>query len=63
MAWTWSPYGGFLNELGFYDRGGSVVIFNTGAIGGIVASVVLGPRYGRFMPKTDVERIKAGGKE
>lgn len=63
LAWCWSPYGGFLNELGFFDRGGSVVIFYSGAIGGLVGSVVVGPRYGRFMKKADVQRIKAGGSE
>jgi Amt family ammonium transporter len=63
MAWTWSPYGGYLKGQGFYDRGGSIVIFYTGAIGGLVGSVVLGPRYGRFMSKADIERVRAGGAE
>ena len=53
MAWAWSPYGGFLRELGFYDRGGSILIFYCGAVGGLVGSVVVGPRYGKFMSKID----------
>ena len=63
MSWAWSPYGGWLGNYGYFDRGGSVIIFNTAAIAGIVASVVLGPRYGRFMSKADVEKIRAGGAE
>lgn len=34
-----------------------MVIFNTGATAGIVGSLVLGPRYGRFMPKNDENKI------
>lgn len=63
MSWTWSPYGGFLRDLGFFDRGGSIVIFYTGALAGIVGSVVVGPRYGKFMSKKDREKITTGGKE
>jgi ammonia channel protein AmtB len=52
-----------LQNLGFFDRGGSIVIWCAGALGGLVASVVVGPRYGKFMKKADVERIKGGGKD
>jgi ammonia channel protein AmtB len=27
MNWTWNLQGGYLRNLGFFDRGGSVVIF------------------------------------
>lgn len=27
LSWTWNMQGGFLWNLGYYDRGGSVVIF------------------------------------
>jgi membrane associated rhomboid family serine protease len=37
--------------MGFFDRGGSIIIFHIGALGGMVGSVVVGPRYGRFMKK------------
>jgi len=39
------------------DRGGCIVIFHTGAIAGIIGAIVVGPRYGRFMPKNDEQKI------
>ena len=57
MAFTWNLEGGWLRSLGYFDRGGSVVIFQTGATAGIIGSLVLGPRYGRFMPKNDENKI------
>ena len=63
MSWAWNLQGGFLRNLGFFDRGGSVIIFQTGALAGLIGTVVLGPRYGRFMKKADMERIKGGGRE
>jgi ammonia channel protein AmtB len=52
-----------LRNLGFFDRGGTVIIFLTGSLSGLIGSVVIGPRYGRFMKKGDMERIKGGGRE
>lgn len=49
--------------MGFYDRGGTVIIFLAGSLAGLIGTVVLGPRYGRFMKKADMERIKGGGRE
>ena len=63
MSWAWNLQGGFLRNLGFYDRGGTVIIFLTGSLAGLIGTVVLGPRYGRFMKKADMERIKGGGRE
>ena len=34
-----------------------------GALGGLVGSVVVGPRYGKFMTSKDIDKIKAGGKD
>lgn len=63
MSWAWNLQGGFLRNLGFYDRGGTVIIFLAGSLAGLIGTVVLGPRYGRFMKKADMERIKGGGRE
>lgn len=63
MMWAWNLDGGFLRNLGYYDRGGSVIIFNTGALAGLIGTIVIGPRYGKFMPKKIVDRIIAGGKD
>jgi|LauGreDrversion4_2_1035121.scaffolds.fasta_scaffold261634_1 Amt family ammonium transporter len=57
MSWTWNQQGGFLSNLGFIDRGGCTVIFHTAGIVGIIGAIVVGPRYGRFMAKTDEKRI------
>jgi Amt family ammonium transporter len=53
MCWTWNLQGGWLRALGFFDRGGSIVIFHTGALAGIIGTLVLGPRYGRFIKKIE----------
>lgn len=60
--------GGFLRRLGYFDRGGSVVIFQTGSLAGILGAIILGPRYGLFMKKTNEENSgtavgNAGGPE
>jgi Amt family ammonium transporter len=62
MSWAWNLQGGFLRDLGFFDRGGSVIIFQSGAIAGIIGAIILGPRYGRFMTKNDQERITSSSK-
>lgn len=51
MCWVWNLQGGWLSNLNFFDRGGSVVIFGMGGIGGLVGAIVVGPRYSRFMKK------------
>lgn len=63
MSWAWNLQGGFLRNLGYFDRGGSVIIYQTGALAGLIGTVVLGPRYGKFMNKIDMEKIKGGGRE
>ena len=55
--------GGFLHDLGYFDRGGSVVIFQTGALAGVIGAIVVGPRYGLFELKEVAEKISAGGKK
>ena len=63
FSWAWNLQGGFLRNLGFFDRGGSVVIFQTGALAGIIGSIVLGPRYGKFMKKAEELKLVTGGKD
>jgi len=53
LAWAWNLEGGFLKSLDFMDRGGTVIIFHTAAVAGIIGAIVVGPRYGRFMPKNE----------
>ena len=45
-AWIWG--GGWLNEMGFHDFAGSGVVHLTGGISGLVGTIVIGPRFGRF---------------
>ena len=54
MCWAWNLQGdgGYLRKLGYFDRGGSVIIFQTGAIAGIIGAIIVGPRYGLFMKKS-----------
>ncbi len=44
--WTWG--GGWLNELGFHDFAGSVIVHAVGGFAGLAGAIVLGPRIGRF---------------
>ncbi len=46
--WKWG--GGWLNELGFYDFAGSLVVHALGGFAGLAGAIVLGPRIGRFNP-------------
>ena len=39
------------------DRGGSVVIFHTAGVAGIIGAIVVGPRYGRYMAKSEETKI------
>ena len=44
--WKWG--GGWLDQLGFYDFAGSLVVHAVGGFAGLAAVIVLGPRVGRF---------------
>lgn len=48
--WIWG--GGWLADLGFYDFAGSTVVHSVGAWAGLVGTVLLGPRIGRFVNGT-----------
>lgn len=45
--WIWG--GGWLSDLGFYDFAGSTVVHSVGAWAGLVGTMLLGPRIGRFI--------------
>jgi Amt family ammonium transporter len=49
FGWAYNHKGGFLYQMDFYDRGGSITVLYTGSLAGLVGAVVLGPRYGRYM--------------
>lgn len=44
--WKWG--GGWLDQLGFYDFAGSLVVHGVGGFAALAAVIVLGPRIGRF---------------
>lgn len=44
--WKWG--GGWLNELGFHDFAGSLIVHAVGGFAGLAGVLVLGPRIGRF---------------
>jgi Amt family ammonium transporter len=44
--WKWG--GGWLNELGFHDFAGSLVVHSVGGFAGLAGAMLLGPRVGRF---------------
>ena len=43
--WKWG--GGWLDQLGFYDFAGSLVVHAVGGFAGLAGAIVLGPRIGR----------------
>ena len=44
--WKWG--GGWLDQLGFYDFAGSLVVHACGGFAALAGAIVLGPRIGRF---------------
>ena len=44
--WVWG--GGWLSEHAVFDFAGSCVVHMSGGAAAIVASLILGPRHGRF---------------
>ncbi|MEM9353894.1 MAG: ammonium transporter [Planctomycetota bacterium] len=45
--WKWG--GGFLDQQGFQDFAGSVVVHAVGGFAGLAGAIVLGPRLGRYV--------------
>lgn len=46
--WKWG--GGWLDQKGFYDFAGSILVHAVGGFAGLAGAIVLGPRIGRFGP-------------
>jgi len=44
--WKWG--GGWLDQMGFYDFAGSIVVHSVGGFAALAGIIVLGPRIGRF---------------
>lgn len=53
--WKWG--GGFLDQLGFQDFAGSVVVHMAGASAALAAVILVGPRKGKFGPAGEVMAI------
>lgn len=47
--WKWG--GGWLDQLGFHDFAGSIVVHAVGGFAALAAAIVVGPRIGRFSPQ------------
>ncbi len=45
-SWKWG--GGWLDQMGFYDFAGSIVVHAVGGFAGLAGAIVLGPRIGRY---------------
>lgn len=53
--WKWG--GGWLDQLGFQDFAGSIVVHMAGAAAALAAVIMVGPRLGRYGPNGEVRAI------
>ncbi|CAF1074355.1 unnamed protein product, partial [Didymodactylos carnosus] len=50
--WMWGKYGWLGNTIGARDYGGSAIVFLTAGIAALIGTAFLGPRFGRFEPRS-----------
>ncbi|MBI3307115.1 MAG: ammonium transporter [Candidatus Omnitrophica bacterium] len=53
--WIWG--GGWLAKLGFWDFAGSTVVHSVGGWAALTGAMILGPRFGKFGPKGEINAI------
>jgi Amt family ammonium transporter len=53
--WKWG--GGWLDQLGFYDFAGSIVVHAVGGFAALAAAIVIGPRIGRFTADSEAPHL------
>lgn len=53
--WIWG--GGWLAKLGFWDFAGSTVVHSVGGWAALTGAVILGPRFGKFGPRGQINAI------
>lgn len=56
-AWLWGN--GFLQQLGFIDKSGAGLIFLSAAVAGLVGSVLLRPRQGKYTGRSNQKPLFA----
>ena len=54
--WVWG--GGWLAKLGFWDFAGSTVVHSVGGWAGLIGTLFLGPRIGKYSPVSALEHQK-----
>jgi Amt family ammonium transporter len=54
--WKWG--GGWLDQLGFYDFAGSIVVHAVGGFAALAGAMVIGPRIGRFGNDPDAPHLE-----
>ena len=55
-SWCWG--GGWLQERGFHDFAGSSVVHELGGFGGLIGTIILGPRIGYFDEAEDTNKVR-----
>jgi Amt family ammonium transporter len=50
--WMWGTNGWLGSIVGARDYGGSAIIYLTAGVAALIGTIFLGPRYGRFEPRT-----------
>jgi len=57
--WKWG--GGWLDQLGFHDFAGSIVVHSVGGFAALAGAMVVGPRIGRFTTGPDHDAAHLAG--